>query len=116
MKFRKKPVIVEAEQFFYDQLPIKGVFYPRTTEDGRTYLGDAFVITAHDQRVYLSDGDWILPEPDGEHYYPVKDDIFKATYEYARDLEDGYDPFSNTTKADRAAMPKTGAISHHSHG
>jgi hypothetical protein len=40
-----------------------------------------YVITAHAQRVYLVPGDWILPEPDGEGYYPCKDDIFKATYE-----------------------------------
>ena len=115
-KYRKKPVVVEAEQFFYDHPPINGVFYPATSGDGRTYEGDAFVITIHEQRVYLQNGDWILPEPDGEHYYPVKDEIFQATYEYARDLEEGYDAFSNTTRAERAAMPKTGAISYHSHG
>ena len=81
MKFRKRPILIEAEQFFYDQLPIKGVFYPAKSPDGKTYEGDAFVITAHEQRVYLADGDWILPEPDGEHFYPCKDDIFRATYE-----------------------------------
>ena len=88
-KFRKKPIIVEAEQFFYGKLPINGVFYPRILPDGSTYQGDAWVVTIHDQRVYLSDGDWILPEPDGIHFYPVKDDIFQATYEYARDLRRG---------------------------
>jgi hypothetical protein len=81
MKFRKRPVIVEAEQFFYSKPPIKGVYYPPLSEDGKTYIGDAFVITIHDQRFYLQNGDWILPEPDGEHFYPVKDDIFQATYE-----------------------------------
>ena len=33
------------------------------------------------QIVILERGDWILPEPDGVHFYPVKPDIFTATYE-----------------------------------
>ena len=79
-KFVKKPIVIEATQFFYDRPKVAGVFYPSVSDDGRTYIGDAFVITAHDQRVYLQNGDWILPEPDGEHYYPCKPDIFEATY------------------------------------
>jgi hypothetical protein len=31
--------------------------------------------------VILDVGDWIIPEPDGEHFYPVKPDIFEKTYE-----------------------------------
>jgi len=80
-QFRKKPVVIEAEQFFYDKTPMKGVFYPEVSEDGRTYLGDAFVVTIHEQRCYLQNGDWIIPEPDGEHFYPCKPDIFDMTYE-----------------------------------
>lgn len=74
-RYRKKPVIVVAEQFnppFY--IPF-GVMI----ENG----GKPFVTTIHEQRVYLESGDWILPEPDGKHFYPVKDDIFHATYEPA---------------------------------
>jgi hypothetical protein len=33
------------------------------------------------QFVDLEDGDWIAPEPDGIHYYPIKNDIHEATYE-----------------------------------
>jgi len=34
------------------------------------------VHTAHNnQAVELEDGDWIAPEPDGVHYYPIKPDI-----------------------------------------
>jgi hypothetical protein len=71
--FRKKPVVVEAEQFTHPATAPRGV---RTEEDGRAY-----VVTIHQQKVYLEPGDWILPEPDGEHFYPVKPDIFAATYE-----------------------------------
>lgn len=80
-KFTKKPIVIEATQFFYDGPRVAGVFYPSASDDGRTYVGDAFVITAHDQRVYLENGDWIIPEMDGEHYYPCKPDIFEATYQ-----------------------------------
>lgn len=80
-KFRKRPVVVEAEQFFYDGPKIPGVFYPAVSEDGRTYIGDAFVLTIHEQRAYLENGDWVITEPDGEHHYPCKPAIFEATYE-----------------------------------
>ncbi len=82
-KFRKKPIVVEAVQFFYDgAFPIPGVWYPtRDPDDGGTYIGDAFVITIHGQRAYLANGDWVITEPDGEHHYPCKPDIFQATYE-----------------------------------
>lgn len=40
----------------------------------------------HDgQLVVLEDGDWVIPEPDGEHFYPCKDSVFQATYEPVND-------------------------------
>ncbi len=84
-KFVKKPIIVEAEQFFYDGPKIPGVFYPELSEDGETYIGDAFVVTIHDQRSYLQNGDWVIAELDGEHYYPCKPDVFEAIYLPVRD-------------------------------
>ena len=80
-KYRKKPVVIEAEQFFYDGPRINAVFYPSVSEDGTTYIGDAYVVTVHEQRCYIQNGDWILPEPDGIHFYPCKPDIFSNTYE-----------------------------------
>ena len=42
----------------------------------------AHVHTIHDnQRCDIVFGDWIIPEPDGIHFYPCKPDIFQATYE-----------------------------------
>ena len=101
-QYRKKPVVIEAEQFFYDGPRVRGVFYPDLSPDGRTWEGDAFVITIHDQRVYLQSGDWIIAEPDGEHYYPVKPDIFAATYE---PLEG--DMFARGEMASSPATPET---------
>ena len=43
--------------------------------------GTPHVHTIHaGQTCTLEDGDWIAPEPDGIHYYPIKDDIHGATY------------------------------------
>lgn len=85
-KFRKKPIVIEAQQFFYDRAPaIDGVFYPDLSSDGRTWIGDAWVVTIHGQKAYLANGDWVITEPDGEHHYPCKPDIFDKTYEAVED-------------------------------
>ena len=82
MKYRKKPVIIEATQY-RDQmrkdgnLP-KGVFICPWPEHG----DQPTVHTIHaGQSVMIEDGDWIITEPDGVHYYPCKPDIFEKTYE-----------------------------------
>ena len=74
-KFRKKPVVVEAEQF-------KG-FYATPWPPGLQVEGhyEFFVITAHGQKTYVEPDDWIIAEPDGRGHYPCKPDIFAATYE-----------------------------------
>ena len=73
MKFQKKPIVIDAEQFLHPATAIRGV---RTEEDGRAY-----VVTIHGQKAYLDRGDWIIAEPDGEHFYPCKPDIFADRYE-----------------------------------
>ena len=82
MKFRKKPVVVEAEQFWPDK--------PLPFNDRGPYVafkdGQFYVVTAHAQSVFLAPGDWVIPEPVGPSVpsfaaYPVKPDIFAATFE-----------------------------------
>lgn len=77
MKFRKKPIIIDAEQFFEDKAPLP--FWDRCAcmldNDGW------YVITVHGQRTVIVDGDWIIPEPDNRGFYPCKPDIFEKTYE-----------------------------------
>lgn len=71
-KYRKKPVVIEAWQYPND---IRGV----CNCDDDTY---PHVHTAHaGQTVTLESGDWIIPEPDGQYFYPCKPDIFEQTYE-----------------------------------
>lgn len=85
MKYRKKPVIVEAVQWEgpWCRLPQVG-----TEELGKATKAESsevrfFVATIHGRRAYLSKNDWLIQEPDGEHWYPCKPDIFEATYEPA---------------------------------
>jgi len=75
-KFRKKPVVIEAEQFiatrqkppfFYEGNPVQLI------------QGEPHVQTLEGQ-LRVSDGDWIIRGVKGE-FYPCKPDIFAATYE-----------------------------------
>lgn len=73
MKYRKKPVVVEAEQFFVNTL---GGWPVGMYRDGEgTYLIDTL-----EGPLRVSDGDWIITGIQGERY-PCKPDIFEATYE-----------------------------------
>lgn len=87
-KYRKKPVVVEAEQFF-DGKPCQGVYggFPHQRrciaclpEKNYEVFGPA-VVTIHGQVTPIVEGDWIIDEGDGLHFYPCKPDIFEATYE-----------------------------------
>jgi hypothetical protein len=76
--FVRKPeafrVPFEANQYTGDRLAL-GM---RSREDGSVY-----VVTIQGREVDVSPGEWIIQEPDGEHYYPCADDIFKDRYELA---------------------------------
>ena len=79
-QYRKKAIVIEAVQYTdIDSLP-RGMCISRSCyTNGHTA---PHVHTIHNnQLVLLEVGDWILPEPDGKHFYPCKPDIFAATYE-----------------------------------
>lgn len=48
-----------------------------------------YVITIHGNRADVKPSDWIVLEPDGKHYYPVRADIFAKTYEPAQKATGG---------------------------
>lgn len=74
--FRKNPTIIEANQYLGDGKHVPGVC--ACSE----HNGAAHVHTAHNnQSVVLEIGDWVLPEPNGVNYYPVKAEIFANTFE-----------------------------------
>ena len=76
-KYRKKPVVIEATQFFentYDGWPL-GVYKDSTSPTG-------FRIDTLEGSHEVTEGDWIITGVKGERY-PCKPDIFEATYEPA---------------------------------
>jgi len=83
-KYRKKPVIIDAVQYIKYGVLVKGMCNSRSCyTDGNN---QPHVHTIHNNQVVnLEIGDWIIPEPNGVNYYPVKPDIFKDTYEEVSD-------------------------------
>lgn len=83
MKFRKKPVVIDAVQWFKDG-DHPAVIRCECATYGNcvcSQCGKAFVRTIEGP-LHVSSGDWIITGVQGEHH-PCKPDIFKATYEYA---------------------------------
>lgn len=85
MKFRKKPVVIEAFQWLHRGNFIKWASLPKwfTTayEKGDVLLlTDGVEIQTLEGRIKANIGDWIIKGVKGE-FYAVKDDIFRLTYE-----------------------------------
>jgi hypothetical protein len=88
-RFRKRPVVVQAEQW-HPGAAVPGVLLSEAEDVPSRSGGVAFtipprpyVVTIHNQRAWLAPGDWVITEPDGVHHYPCKPDVFAATYEPA---------------------------------
>lgn len=80
-KYRKKPVVIEAEQFFSNSLPFpEGVIEERNLNAKIDEPARTFHIETLEGVHIVSPGDWIITGIKGEKY-PCKPDIFKATYE-----------------------------------
>lgn len=88
-KYRKKPVVVEAEQFggFYATPYPPGVEMEDNSNDPDTTKKryQFYVIAAGRGRINLDKGDWVIADPDGRGYFPCKPDEFEDTYEPAGD-------------------------------
>ena len=88
-KYRKKPIVVEAEQFEPTRKP-----WPEGVEQWEAVRTDevgAIQETVYHWRVTTLEGDmavrpgdWIITGVEGERY-PCKPDIFEATYEETPD-------------------------------
>ena len=92
MKFRKKPVVIDAVRFVYSDEGISALREFCGSALGNTYkdrhltaVGEAEIGTLEDG-VHLTvkhiaaEGDWIIKGVQGE-FYACKHDIFQATYE-----------------------------------
>lgn len=76
MKFRKKPVVIEAILW----RDCKGNCSPHLDKEGVSHTITECGIQTLEGFMRLSPGDWIITGIKGERY-PCKPDIFEATYE-----------------------------------
>lgn len=77
MKFRKKPIIIEAEQWFPGK-NIDGVESETVYVIGCPII--QYFIRTLEGKMKVTSGDWIIIGVDGERYC-CNDSIFKKTYE-----------------------------------
>lgn len=88
MKFRKKPVVIEAFQYDGDMVDRKGVPYApdwaivALRECVMYYKEGELYIKTLEGDHHVSEGDYIIQGIHGE-LYPCKPDIFEKTYETA---------------------------------
>lgn len=84
MKFRKKPVEIEAELYAIGEPTPQGVEFVMGIELGTSWNGDpdecVAIIRTLEGNMIVSPGDWVITGIDGERY-PCKPDIFERTYE-----------------------------------
>ena len=76
MKFRKKPLVIEAERFNASNRPLP--FSGRG--DPCCYDGKNWYVITLEGTLNISDGSWIIKGIKGE-FYPCEPDIFEKTYE-----------------------------------
>lgn len=81
MKFRKKPLVIEAKQWFKhgDHPAVKKVMVGDGVSDKWTESDSGWVNTLEGGHM-VTPGDWIITGVKGEHY-PCKPDIFEMTHE-----------------------------------
>ena len=81
MKFRKKPVVIEAEQFTAETKDMVYNFVRcNTVADFDDEGNPVLKIQTLEGAMTACLGDWIIKGVAGE-FYPCKPDIFDATYE-----------------------------------
>lgn len=102
MKYRKKPVEIEAFQYDGDLINSKGeyyvpewaveaylngiMFYGCGRDDNEEYIEELFIKTLEGTH-HVSVGDYVIQGIKGE-LYPCKPDIFEKTYELVDEVEE----------------------------
>ncbi|MFA5344550.1 MAG: hypothetical protein WC381_11405 [Kiritimatiellia bacterium] len=88
--FRKRPVVIEALQFTRYTLELahflRRANYHIDYADGGDRADGVLVITTLEGDMRANIGDWIVRGLKGE-FYPVRDDIFRQTYEEVLDAD-----------------------------
>lgn len=78
MKYRKKPVVIDAVRFIGNNLAEMEMFVPV----GKYWNDGTFDIVTLEGNLHVSVGDYVIKGVQGE-FYPCKPDIFEMTYEPA---------------------------------
>ena len=76
-KFRKKPVVIEAEQYHYGRMlspSASGVCVSLKCDNANPHIHTL------EGLMTVGNGDWVITGVQGERY-PCKPDIFEQTYE-----------------------------------
>jgi hypothetical protein len=108
MKYRKKPVVIEAIQFVGNNAVeihlFTGTSYPtKESMMHHDWKRKQLVIPTLEGDMIASYGDWIIKGVKGE-FYPCKPDIFEATYEPEDGAEAPAHPQHNVQ--DHQSQPK----------
>lgn len=80
-KYRKKPVVIEAEQWVGSNLNDDTSLF----QSPKVIIkddGSEFMVSTLEGTMTGKKGDWLIIGVNGE-YYPCKDEIFQKTYEPA---------------------------------
>ncbi len=82
MKYRKKPVVIEAVKFTGNNVNEINEFTNNVSSiyGNRPNMGDELFIKTLEGEMAANVGDYIIRGVKGE-YYPCKPDIFEQTYE-----------------------------------
>ena len=83
MRFRKKPVVIEAIKYqaeLGNNRVMNWLAQQGANIEGWLFFDGQITIPTLEGRMKASDGDWIIKGIKGE-FYPCKPDIFESTYE-----------------------------------
>lgn len=93
MKYRKKPIVIDAIRWDgHNNAEIAAflghdLWLNHRADDGGVYA--VISVATLEGTLHAREGDWIVKGIKGE-FYPVKDDIFRATYEPVKPQAVGY--------------------------
>jgi len=87
MKYRKKPLEIEAHKYIKSDHFVSDPTTPRWVLEGFTHnilfysdKDNELYVSTLEGNMKVSNGDWIIQGVNGE-LYPCKDDIFRKTYD-----------------------------------
>ena len=94
IKYRKKPIIIEAIQWTGDNWEEIGQFCGQVASLAKEYGKNILLIDtleSNKNKFQATEGDWIIKGIKGE-FYACKPDIFEATYEPVSKIQDAEMP------------------------